>query len=110
MDALRWLQKQQQETGCFRSVEKLFNNILQVGRWGGVGHGNMWPEPGWPQHVPGVWSRWWGSPCAGGTAWPDPFPLSPLQGGVSDELSLSGYRSRLISLSTVLLELGLSQQ
>ncbi|XP_075299531.1 alpha-2-macroglobulin-like protein 1 [Opisthocomus hoazin] len=30
-DALRWLQKQQQETGCFRSVGKLFNNALQGG-------------------------------------------------------------------------------
>jgi len=38
-DALRWLQKQQQETGCFRSVGKLFNNALQVGWWGGTwGH------------------------------------------------------------------------
>ncbi|XP_074973017.1 alpha-2-macroglobulin-like protein 1 isoform X1 [Phalacrocorax aristotelis] len=31
MDALHWLQKQQQETGCFRSVGKLFNNALQGG-------------------------------------------------------------------------------
>uniref|UniRef100_A0A8C8B9G7 Alpha-macroglobulin receptor-binding domain-containing protein n=1 Tax=Otus sunia TaxID=257818 RepID=A0A8C8B9G7_9STRI len=30
-DALRWLQKQQQQTGCFRSVGKLFNNALQGG-------------------------------------------------------------------------------
>ncbi|NWS62564.1 A2ML1 protein, partial [Chunga burmeisteri] len=30
-DALRWLQKKQQETGCFRSVGKLFNNALQGG-------------------------------------------------------------------------------
>ncbi|XP_010153262.1 PREDICTED: alpha-2-macroglobulin-like protein 1, partial [Eurypyga helias] len=30
-DALRWLQKQQRETGCFRSVGKLFNNALQGG-------------------------------------------------------------------------------
>ncbi|NXL46178.1 A2ML1 protein, partial [Podilymbus podiceps] len=30
-DALRWLQKQQQPTGCFRSVGKLFNNALQGG-------------------------------------------------------------------------------
>ncbi|NXI98552.1 A2ML1 protein, partial [Psophia crepitans] len=30
-DALRWLQKQQQETGCFRSVGKLFNKALQGG-------------------------------------------------------------------------------
>ncbi|NWU95683.1 A2ML1 protein, partial [Upupa epops] len=30
-DALRWLQQQQQETGCFRSVGKLFNNALQGG-------------------------------------------------------------------------------
>ncbi|NXW19905.1 A2ML1 protein, partial [Circaetus pectoralis] len=30
-DALHWLQKQQQETGCFRSVGKLFNNALQGG-------------------------------------------------------------------------------
>ncbi|XP_063210944.1 alpha-2-macroglobulin-like protein 1 [Chroicocephalus ridibundus] len=30
-DALRWLQKQQQKTGCFRSVGKLFNNALQGG-------------------------------------------------------------------------------
>ncbi|XP_072212583.1 alpha-2-macroglobulin-like protein 1 [Excalfactoria chinensis] len=31
MDALQWLQKQQQESGCFRSVGKLFNNALQGG-------------------------------------------------------------------------------
>ncbi|XP_010132818.1 PREDICTED: alpha-2-macroglobulin-like protein 1, partial [Buceros rhinoceros silvestris] len=30
-DALRWLQRQQQETGCFLSVGKLFNNALQGG-------------------------------------------------------------------------------
>ncbi|NWH49504.1 A2ML1 protein, partial [Fregata magnificens] len=30
-DALHWLQKQQRETGCFRSVGKLFNNALQGG-------------------------------------------------------------------------------
>ncbi|KAM9255131.1 alpha-2-macroglobulin-like protein 1 [Cariama cristata] len=30
-DALRWLQTKQQETGCFRSVGKLFNNALQGG-------------------------------------------------------------------------------
>ncbi|NWH17594.1 A2ML1 protein, partial [Grus americana] len=30
-DALHWLQKQQQKTGCFRSVGKLFNNALQGG-------------------------------------------------------------------------------
>ncbi|KGL92311.1 Alpha-2-macroglobulin-like 1, partial [Charadrius vociferus] len=30
-DALRWLQKKQRETGCFRSVGKLFNNALQGG-------------------------------------------------------------------------------
>ncbi|NWR60292.1 A2ML1 protein, partial [Bucorvus abyssinicus] len=30
-DALLWLQKQQQETGCFLSVGKLFNNALQGG-------------------------------------------------------------------------------
>ncbi|KFQ31206.1 Alpha-2-macroglobulin-like 1, partial [Mesitornis unicolor] len=30
-DALRWLQHQQQATGCFRSVGKLFNNALQGG-------------------------------------------------------------------------------
>uniref|UniRef100_A0A8C0BJ74 Alpha-2-macroglobulin-like protein 1 n=1 Tax=Buteo japonicus TaxID=224669 RepID=A0A8C0BJ74_9AVES len=30
-DALHWLQKQQQQTGCFRSVGKLFNNALQGG-------------------------------------------------------------------------------
>ncbi|NWU56122.1 A2ML1 protein, partial [Dromas ardeola] len=30
-DALRWLQKKQQKTGCFRSVGKLFNNALQGG-------------------------------------------------------------------------------
>ncbi|XP_015741014.1 alpha-2-macroglobulin-like protein 1 [Coturnix japonica] len=30
-DALQWLQKQQQESGCFRSVGKLFNNALQGG-------------------------------------------------------------------------------
>ncbi|NXH20724.1 A2ML1 protein, partial [Bucco capensis] len=30
-DALRWLQRQQQLTGCFRSVGKLFNNALQGG-------------------------------------------------------------------------------
>ncbi|NXL85239.1 A2ML1 protein, partial [Alectura lathami] len=30
-DALRWLQQQQLETGCFRSVGKLFNNALQGG-------------------------------------------------------------------------------
>ncbi|XP_009876521.1 PREDICTED: alpha-2-macroglobulin-like protein 1, partial [Apaloderma vittatum] len=30
-DALRWLQKNQRETGCFRSVGKLFNNALQGG-------------------------------------------------------------------------------
>ncbi|KAM6238704.1 LOW QUALITY PROTEIN: alpha-2-macroglobulin-like protein 1 [Porphyrio hochstetteri] len=29
--ALRWLQEQQQDTGCFRSVGKLFNNALQGG-------------------------------------------------------------------------------
>ncbi|NWY51151.1 A2ML1 protein, partial [Chionis minor] len=51
-DALRWLQKQQKTTGCFRSVGKLFNNALQ--------------------------------------------------GGVSDELSLSAY------VTAALLELGLS--
>ncbi|PKU34053.1 alpha-2-macroglobulin-like protein 1 [Limosa lapponica baueri] len=28
-DALRWLHKQQQKRGCFRSVGKLFNNALQ---------------------------------------------------------------------------------
>uniref|UniRef100_A0A8C0EN57 Alpha-2-macroglobulin-like protein 1 n=1 Tax=Bubo bubo TaxID=30461 RepID=A0A8C0EN57_BUBBB len=53
-DALRWLQKNQQQTGCFRSVGKLFNNALQVGRWGGVGHGDTRPGPGWPQHDPMV--------------------------------------------------------
>ncbi|NXO52697.1 A2ML1 protein, partial [Aramus guarauna] len=51
-DALHWLQKQQQKTGCFRSVGKLFNNALQ--------------------------------------------------GGVSDELSLSAY------ITAAMLELGLS--
>ncbi|KAM9174865.1 alpha-2-macroglobulin-like protein 1 [Mergus octosetaceus] len=30
-DALRWLQRQQLKTGCFRSVGKLFNNALQGG-------------------------------------------------------------------------------
>ncbi|KAK4808369.1 hypothetical protein QYF61_002606 [Mycteria americana] len=30
-DALRWLQEKQRETGCFRSVGKLFNNALQGG-------------------------------------------------------------------------------
>uniref|UniRef100_A0A8B9Q8H8 Alpha-macroglobulin receptor-binding domain-containing protein n=1 Tax=Apteryx owenii TaxID=8824 RepID=A0A8B9Q8H8_APTOW len=30
-DALGWLQKQQQDTGCFQSVGKLFNNALQGG-------------------------------------------------------------------------------
>ncbi|NWQ90632.1 A2ML1 protein, partial [Burhinus bistriatus] len=30
-DALHWLQEKQQETGCFRSVGKLFNNALQGG-------------------------------------------------------------------------------
>ncbi|NXD88020.1 A2ML1 protein, partial [Halcyon senegalensis] len=30
-DALRWLQEKQQESGCFRSVGKLFNNALQGG-------------------------------------------------------------------------------
>ncbi|NXJ67571.1 A2ML1 protein, partial [Rostratula benghalensis] len=30
-DALHWLQKQQQQKGCFRSVGKLFNNALQGG-------------------------------------------------------------------------------
>ncbi|NXI35586.1 A2ML1 protein, partial [Galbula dea] len=30
-DALRWLQRQQLVTGCFRSVGKLFNNALQGG-------------------------------------------------------------------------------
>ncbi|NWW53848.1 A2ML1 protein, partial [Pedionomus torquatus] len=30
-DALRWLQKQQQQEGCFRSMGKLFNNALQGG-------------------------------------------------------------------------------
>ncbi|NXV95432.1 A2ML1 protein, partial [Calonectris borealis] len=30
-DALRWLRKKQRETGCFRSVGKLFNNALQGG-------------------------------------------------------------------------------
>ncbi|NXQ79668.1 A2ML1 protein, partial [Nyctibius grandis] len=30
-DALRWLQENQRETGCFRSVGKLFNNALQGG-------------------------------------------------------------------------------
>ncbi|XP_062451350.1 alpha-2-macroglobulin-like protein 1 [Rhea pennata] len=30
-DALGWLQKQQQDTGCFRSTGKLFNNALQGG-------------------------------------------------------------------------------
>lgn len=33
--ALRWLRKQQQETGCFLSVGKLLNNALQVGQWVG---------------------------------------------------------------------------
>jgi len=49
-----------------------------------------------------VWSRQWGSPCAGGTAWLDPSPTVPLQGGVSDELSLSAY------VTAAMLELGLS--
>ncbi|OXB62495.1 UNVERIFIED_CONTAM: hypothetical protein H355_007659, partial [Colinus virginianus] len=31
MDAQKWLQKQQMESGCFRSVGKLFNNALQGG-------------------------------------------------------------------------------
>lgn len=75
-DALHWLQKQQQQTGCFRSVGKLFNNALQVGRWAGVGHGDL----GWSQHVPGVWSRQWGSPRAGGMAWQDPSPAVPFAG------------------------------
>ena len=56
-DALRWLQEKQRETGCFRSVGKLFNNALQVGQWAGVGHGDTRPEAGWPQHVPSAWSR-----------------------------------------------------
>ncbi|NXM40714.1 A2ML1 protein, partial [Gymnorhina tibicen] len=30
-DALRWLQQHQRESGCFRSVGKLFNNALQGG-------------------------------------------------------------------------------
>ncbi|NXX99940.1 A2ML1 protein, partial [Centropus bengalensis] len=30
-DALRWLQEQQREDGCFRNVGKLFNNALQGG-------------------------------------------------------------------------------
>ncbi|NWI68261.1 A2ML1 protein, partial [Todus mexicanus] len=30
-DALRWLREKQQDTGCFRSVGKLFNNALQGG-------------------------------------------------------------------------------
>ncbi|NWH93786.1 A2ML1 protein, partial [Aegithalos caudatus] len=30
-DALRWLQQRQSESGCFRSVGKLFNNALQGG-------------------------------------------------------------------------------
>ncbi|XP_039359982.1 alpha-2-macroglobulin-like protein 1 [Mauremys reevesii] len=30
-DALRWLQRRQQKTGCFRSVGKLLNNALQGG-------------------------------------------------------------------------------
>ncbi|NXW56592.1 A2ML1 protein, partial [Eurystomus gularis] len=30
-DALRWLQKKQKQSGCFRSVGKLFNNALQGG-------------------------------------------------------------------------------
>ncbi|NXA17211.1 A2ML1 protein, partial [Ibidorhyncha struthersii] len=30
-DALHWLQKKQRQTGCFRSVGKLFNNALQGG-------------------------------------------------------------------------------
>lgn len=79
-DALRWLQKQQQKTGCFRSMGKLFNNALQVGWWAQVGHGDMRPEPGWPQRVPSLRSRQQGSPCAGGTAWPDSSPAVAFAG------------------------------
>ncbi|NWQ83729.1 A2ML1 protein, partial [Columbina picui] len=43
-----------------------------------------------------------GDPCTSGMAWLDPSPLSPLQGGVSDELSLSAY------VTAAMLELGLS--
>lgn len=41
-DAQHWLQRQQQESGCFRSVGKLFNNALQVGMgWDGVTWGHV---------------------------------------------------------------------
>lgn len=41
-DAQHWLQKQQKESGCFRSVGKLFNNALQVRtEWDGVTWGHM---------------------------------------------------------------------
>lgn len=81
-DAQHWLQRQQQESGCFRSVGKLFNNALQVGMgWDGVT---------------------WGHVAGGGTDKAVLLSLSvPLQGGVSDELSLSAY------VTAALLELGL---
>lgn len=76
-DAQHWLQKQQKESGCFRSVGKLFNNALQV-------------RTGWD----GVT---WGHMAGGGTD-----KAVSLQGGVSDELSLSAY------VTAALLELGMS--
>lgn len=89
-DALQWLRKRQKKSGCFRSMGKLFNNALQVGQ-------GLW----WG---PRVWSGHWGVLCIGMavvTARPDPCPTVPLQGGVSDELSLSAY------VTAAMLELGL---
>lgn len=48
-----------------------------------------------------MWSGQWGCPCVGVTAQLDPCPAVSLQGGVSDELSLSAY------VTAAMLELGL---
>lgn len=101
-DALRWLQKQQQETGCFLSVGKLFNNALQVGGWVGWDRGTCgqsWSGPSMSL-VCGLGRR--GVLVLVAQHGCTHLPLSPLQGGVSDELSLSAY------VTAAMLELGLS--
>lgn len=85
-DALHWLQRQQLKTGCFRSVGKLFNNALQVG--------TGWCGGTWGRVVPGTSLCWWHRQSH--------LLLPLLQGGVSDELSLSAY------VTAALLELGVS--
>lgn len=97
-DALLWLQKQQKTTGCFRSVGKLFNNALQVG-WGGRTCSQSWAGPSTSLACA---QGSGGRPVLVARHGRTHLLLSPLQGGVSDELSLSAY------VTAAMLELGLS--